>query len=304
MSMPIQTQSAQYAAFEGDSAVYARRDVATFEIDADVHDYLAGPSIQGGLLDTRQAVNTQGMPPESHAYAGEVPYGPEGIGGQSREYNPYSGYEPTGADEQAQEAVGEDDASGYNWGPDPSRQSPGSEVYDWEGNMAHGLGLTPHRPDESPGPDFHGDAPHPPGTPVYNPRSSPYDNITGGRSFSSARRHQADGGPDFGTFAPNMYQPGDRLRGESELFGAGEPEGESPHWVTGQTVLPAQPAAPGQPVWLGHTYAPGHRVGLPWRGADIPGTVTHLDGTQVGVRWDDGQHSVEEPGDIRPLHQR
>lgn len=66
-------------------------------------------------------------------------------------------------------------------------------------------------------------------------------------------------------------------------------------------VPPAQPPAPAPPVWLGHAYVPGNRVGLPWRGQHIPGTVTHLEGTDVGVRWDDGQHSVEEPGGIRPL---
>lgn len=116
-------------------------------------------------------------------------------------------------------------------------------------------------------------------------------------SFSEARRRTADGGPELEPFNPNLYSPADRLRWESQAAGADN------KWVTAQTVLPAQPQAPGQPVWLGHTFAPGHRVGLPWRDRDIPGTVTHLDGTDVGVRWDDGQHSVEQAGDIRPLYQ-
>lgn len=55
------------------------------------------------------------------------------------------------------------------------------------------------------------------------------------------------------------------------------------------------------PGWVGHGYVPGHRVGLPWRDQLIPGTVTHLDGQEVGVRWDDGQHSSEEAADLRPL---
>jgi len=55
------------------------------------------------------------------------------------------------------------------------------------------------------------------------------------------------------------------------------------------------------PGWVGHGYSPGHRVGLPWRDQVIPGTVTHLPGQEVGVRWDDGQHSTEEPSDLRPI---
>ena len=47
---------------------------------------------------------------------------------------------------------------------------------------------------------------------------------------------------------------------------------------------------------------PGSRVGLPYNGTMIPGVVTHFSpDSQVGVRWHDGQHSVEDPGDIRPL---
>lgn len=72
---------------------------------------------------------------------------------------------------------------------------------------------------------------------------------------------------------------------------------------TALAEAPAQPQAPAQavPGWIGHGYAPGHRVGLPWREQVIPGTVTHLDGPEVGIRWDDGQHSTEEPSDLRPL---
>lgn len=48
-------------------------------------------------------------------------------------------------------------------------------------------------------------------------------------------------------------------------------------------------------------YQPAHRVGLPWRESVIPGTVIGLDGPNVGVRWDDGQYSTEEPHNIRLL---
>lgn len=81
------------------------------------------------------------------------------------------------------------------------------------------------------------------------------------------------------------------------------PDSMADRTLTALAVPPAQPAPPAAPVWLGHTYAPGHRVGLPWRGRIIPGTVTHLEGYNVGVRYDDGQHAVEEPSAIQPLHQ-
>jgi hypothetical protein len=55
------------------------------------------------------------------------------------------------------------------------------------------------------------------------------------------------------------------------------------------------------PGWIGHGYAAGHRVGLPLPQGTFKGTVTHLDGQEVGIRWDDGQHSTEEPKDLRPL---
>lgn len=154
-------------------------------------------------------------------------------------------------------------------------------------------------PGPGPSPDFHGGAPQPFGTPTYNPRSAPYDDHS--PSFSAARRRQADGGPAAGgeLFNPLLFMPGDRQRWESEALG-----GEvAPHWPTAAArqaagVVPA----PVDPVWLGHGYAPGNRIGLHWRDGTIPGTVTHLDGPKIGVRWDDGQHSTEEPQDIHRLH--
>lgn len=261
MSFPIQTQSQQFAGFDTDAARYSQRDrVAVFEVDADVHDYLAGPSITAGLNDTRRlAVDTSGMDPMSHAYHGDE---------RAPIPSPNPRYEP---DYYADDDPGmaQDDESGYNWGPDPG-----------------------HDPGAEPGPDpnFHDGAPLPFGTPTYHP---------GGSSFSAARHRTADdGGPETqALFQPNLYTPGGRLDAKSGLLG-GEPE----HWVTALAVAPAQPAPPAAPVWLGHTYAPAHRVGMPWRGQTLPGTVTHLEGTNVGVRWDDGQHSVEEPSAIHPLY--
>lgn len=243
--MAIERQGSQYAPFVNDAGIYAARDRKAVHDEADVASLLRGPSIHAGLLE-RHAVDVSGMDPDSHAYHQELPPGPGGewMGDETghpapqREYNPFSGYEPTSTDEHLRELVGEDDDSGYNWGPEPD----------------HDPGIEP-----GPHPDFHGDAPHPIGTPTYLPNRP---------SFSAARSIELIGGPAF----------------------------------TALAVPSAQPQQPAEPVWLGHTFAPSHRVGLPWRDQLIQGTVTYLDGTDVGVRWDDGQHSVEEPSAIRPLY--
>lgn len=97
-------------------------------------------------------------------------------------------------------------------------------------------------------------------------------------SFLEARRLTADGGPG---------NPTEDLNGTVSTYG---------DEITAAAMQPQ--VVPG---WVGHGYVPGHRVGLPWRNQVIPGTVTHLDGPQVGIRWDDGQHSTEEPSDLRPI---
>ena len=134
MSMPIQRQSEQFGYFD-DGPRFARDRTST-----DLPRGLAalvntsGPRIQGGMLNTRTAVNTDGMHPDDHAYHTELP---PGRGGEvtwvddaesygrnpRREYNPDFGYEPTDEDERRQEGVAEDDESGYNWGPEPRRAS-------------------------------------------------------------------------------------------------------------------------------------------------------------------------------------
>lgn len=127
---------------------------------------------------------------------------------------------------------------------------------------------------------------------------SHYHNAEPPGHFNQARRRTADdAGSDFQAFNTGLYTPGDKLDSKSQMLG-GEPE----RWPTAAAAPMAPPAAPAAPVWLGHAYAPAHRVGMPWRGKTLPGTVTHLDGTNVGVRWDDGQHSTEEPSAIHPLY--
>lgn len=127
MSMPIQRQSESFGIFD---------DGPRYDRDRPSHDLprgLAGlvngmgPRIQAGLLNTRLAVNVDGMDPDDHAYHTEAPYGPGGdwVGDEDghrsprREWNPDYGYEPTDEDERRAEGVYDDDESGYNWGPVP-----------------------------------------------------------------------------------------------------------------------------------------------------------------------------------------
>jgi hypothetical protein len=80
---------------------------------------------------------------------------------------------------------------------------------------------------------------------------------------------------------------------------------ETDHPTLGKHGRLAQAPAPVDPaqmqVPMGGGYQPAHRVGLPWRGQIIPGTVINLDGPNVAVRWDDGQYSTEEPHNIQLL---
>lgn len=81
---------------------------------------------------------------------------------------------------------------------------------------------------------------------------------------------------------------------------------DSPFYLPGntsgghRTAAGEMAVAPQQPL-LGGGYQIAHRVGLPWRGNLIPGTVINLDGPNVAVRWDDGQYSTEEPHNIQLL---
>lgn len=285
MNWPIQTQSQQYDVFD-DGYHFARDHAATTDLPEGLAGMLSGPRITAGMLNTREAVDTSGMDPESHAYHEFRPqgYGHRNSWGTWELDNPdYSAYEEAG------QGIEDDDASGYNWGPAP-----------------------PHDPGAEPGPhpDFSGGAPHPMGTPVYNPRSGPHNSYAGRRSsFRTARRHSAEGGPAPSLFTPMLHTPGERLDWRSQLYGGEKaplndaPVSQATDWVTAQQkesfgTMPQQQAVPMLP---GHGYAPGHRIGLPYQDQVIPGTVTHLDGQEVGVRWDDGQHSTEAPADLRPL---
>ena len=105
------------------------------------------------------------MDPEAHAYHGELPYGrggepwgDEGLRTPRREMGQGGQYEPTDLDERLREQVGEDDESGYNWGPAPHLED------------AAGPGMDPN---------FRDGRPLPFGTPTYNPGGG-YEDYPGG----------------------------------------------------------------------------------------------------------------------------
>lgn len=329
MSQPIQTQSQQFAVFGDDSAKRAIREpVATVYVDHDIHDYLAGPSIHAGLnvsANRRQAAlgdrsmgplqgplehpelrdeSLQGLGFTDDDYDFDKlreidqnnplrKYGPEhGPYHPGSEFNDYYKDDPEGVahyDDLSREQAARE------WARTSHRQgiaigiggSP--SVYDSQGpygsgidNYAHPDPL-PHQENEpeqdsydvgpSPYEEAYAQEPAPPVQPLHQMldeyRTPPPTEPPGPPSFNTARRQESDGGPE--------------LR-------------------TGLAVAPAQPGAPAAPVWLGHTYVPGHRVEMPWRDGAFPGTITHLEGYNIGVLWDDGQHTVEEPQGVRPLY--
>jgi hypothetical protein len=121
MSMPIQRQSDSFGVF--DNGPRYERDRTSTDLPRGLAALIntSGPRIQGGMLNTRLAVNTDGMDPDSHAYHTERRVDGPGPG---RIYNPdFREYEPSEQDERDQEGVAEDDESGYNWGPEPRRAS-------------------------------------------------------------------------------------------------------------------------------------------------------------------------------------
>jgi hypothetical protein len=183
--------------------------------------------------------------------------------------------------EDSGEYQGERDRFDDEWGmnrPDPSQHIPESQVD--QGHAGHG-----HADDVGHYMD-------------YDPHSS--ENLEGTfpeiNEARSVRPHEEE-------FAPPPAKPNiDPREWDLPSFSAARQHTAGGLAIQALGVPPTQPAQMAEPVWLGHTFAPAHRVGMPWRGSMIPGTVTHLEGTEVGVRWDDGQHSVEEPSAIRPLY--
>lgn len=291
----------------------AHRDVADWEREKAGMEFPFGDHTEGnypeddahggeywpGHQASRLAVNVDGMDPDEHAYHTELPYGP----GEGREWNPNFGYEPSDEDERRSEGVYDDDESGYNWGPDPSghlhpddiEHSPSAEPFD---------------------------------TPIYNPSPSPYDPHLGSRHPFD--REAAVGGHDVpweedgegGWHHPVggfRVVPSDEEPGHYQLLSPHVGRGDDlakiyfPHpdpqaLIEHATYMMGGPRpttkvgfAPAPVVVDPNAYQLGHRIGTDWRGSTIPGTVIGLEGQHVAVRWDDGQHSSEEPRNIHLL---
>jgi hypothetical protein len=319
MSMPIQRQSEQFGYFD-DGPRFAR-DRSSTDLPRGLAALVntSGPRIQGGMLNTRTAVNTDGMHPDSHAYHTELP---PGRGGEvtwvddaenygrnpRREYNPDFGYEPTDEDERRQEGVAEDDESGYNWGPEPRRAS--RHPFDrtagaWEDFFG----------DEMPSP-FAGKDPENFFTdwlergPKPGENDDPRDHKDNRSRTAACLQCGGDVLPDGGDWehvnGPSDHEAEpDQDDYDNDDYGMGRDparamdEFKSRREGRRVALAPQDPAmAPQMPV--GGGFLPGHRVGLDWRDRTIPGTVIANDG-QVHIRWDEGQYTSEDPTEVRLL---
>lgn len=152
----IVRQSDQYAIFDTETRYPKEREARVVPADV-VAEYTRGRSVGTGMLNPgnrRHGVDVHGLDPNEHAYATEDYPGP----GPGRHFDPNTGYQLSPEDERRMEMVGEDDASGYNWGPAPHPGDPGPGLH----------------------PDFHDGTPHPFGTPVYHPGGG-YGNHLGSR---------------------------------------------------------------------------------------------------------------------------
>jgi hypothetical protein len=272
MSMPIQRQNDAYGVFD-DGQRFAREHT-TRDLPEGLVNMLKGPRISAGLNNPRGIGERRADAFAREDMGGHAHYDPE------MEARDHAGF-------------GEDHAG---FGQDPSQHIPESYVEQPQAAAMDPSGFgfggyddyDPHSSENLP--------------PDYGAQFDPHMG-----SFPEARRLTADDGPAPGLFTPMLHQPGERLDARSTLYGGEDagmnaapsagPAVTGTDWVTAAAAVTPQVV----PGWVGHGYAPGHRVGLPWRQQVIPGTVTHLDGQQLGVRWDDGQHSTEEPSDLRPL---
>ena len=269
MSQPIQRQSEQFGIFD-DGPRFAR-ERPRHELPAGLAGMLSGPRIQAGLLNTRQAADVQSG--GNHADDMRGLYGPgRDFGRDGGPAVPPDYYVDDTEPEEADE-----------FGLDPERYLPEKDIAEWER-------LPFDTPTHFPGGGYDDFDPNSPEN--ADARFAYQRHLA---SFCEARPHTAEGGPTPGLFNTMLFMPGDHLDPRSILYGEEEPV-LAPKLSFGP--MPQQQAIPMSP---GHGYVPGHRVGLPWRERVIPGTVTHLNGQQVGIRWDDGQHSTEESSDLRPL---
>ena len=305
MSMPIQRQSEQYSAF--DSGPRWERDRASHDLPKGLAGLLnsTGPRITGGLLNTRTAVNVDGMDPDSHAYHTELP---PGRGGEitwvddaenygrnpRREWNPDFGYEPTDEDERRQEGVAEDDESGYNWGPEPHHASRhpfdrtaacetcGVDVYHMSGT-----GWVHADDDDKDGEEYDED---------HQAEPDHDDSLGLGLSSMNAEHERRELQGKRTEPDTEEWENGRKAEHHDPRWHQYEPDMEREGRRTAAEMAPAPIQIP-----QGGGYQIGHRIGMDYHEKVIPGTVIGLDGPSVKVRWDDKQYSIEEPRNIRLL---
>lgn len=286
MSYPIQRQSESYGVF--DDGLRFARDYETRDLPPGLADMInSGPRISAGLNNPGNRKQAYGLDDFSH--------GPRSgdFGRDGGPVNPPSTYAPDTTELRERE----EEEFNRDFGPGADKPHYTEEAFREEPRTQ----LQPlHQLLEE------RDTPLPPEPHDYLAQFRPHM-----ASFTEARLLEAEeGGPAPGPlFSPLLFQPkapslDSMLLGDEQAY-ANAPQAQG-QWVTALAAPPQQapavdPAAAAMPGWIGHGYAPGHRVGLPWREQVIPGTVTHLDGQEVGIRWDDGQHSTEEPKDLRPL---
>ena len=306
MTFPIQRQSDTYGVF--DDGLHFAKDYTTRDLPEGLVNMLQGPRITAGMNNTRTAgpdnINFEGggigfgepggpqmmpngetNPMTGKAYTVKNPLPPLTAGMHDTRFDPRvdadQGYYDYGSDRPSMSDLYADEPHHMS-GDEFDAEYPNGEPHHYTEDAFREQPATPLQPLD----DMleHGRRPDPP-PPSHDYLAQFRPHLA---SFTEARHLTADDGPAPDLFTPMLHQPGERLNPASVELGQ--------DWVTAAVMQPQ--VVPG---WVGHGYAPGHRVGLPWRQQVIPGTVTHLDGQQVGIRWDDGQHSTEEPSDLRPL---
>lgn len=288
MSMPIQRQSEQFSVF--DSGPRWERDRPSHDLPKGLAGLVnsMGPRISSGLLNTRLAVNTEGMDPDSHAY-GRQTYNPL-FGEYGHDGYDYEGVSPSRFKRQmrdrdldqeiADAKEAEDDESGYNWGPVPPEHY-GAISEDYSG----------------------GDEDDPDWVRENSPRQQEH-NKRRGEEIENSKNIFGSRHPFDRAAATRLAKDGDCTcwEGYERVPGTEPCASGSCRKKSARTAADAAVMDPSQMQPLqGGGYQIAHRVGLPWRGKVIPGTVINLDGPNVAIRWDDGQYSTEEPHNIQLL---
>lgn len=315
MSMPIQRQSEMYAAF--DDGLRFQREHRSRDLPDGLVNMLGGPRIQAGLNNTRQAdlgdawntlkglpsaVNSAGTVPATSSSANDF------MSGAGKAWDALSGGVGTAFDQATSNttqgtAVPEPAPpttdknayrqSGFGAWPDSNNFAREDlQGHGYDDGEEHSPGFDPY------GTDPQGPSPEDPYA-GHDPSAvpeMPLDQMV--EQHGSMAHHFPPEEPMPHEYMGAIQDDYDaQFSPHSSFSEARTRSGSGP--ASEKTAAPISPQV--VPGWVGHGYAPGHRVGLPWRDQVIPGTVTHLDGQEVGVRWDDNQHSTEEPKDLRPL---